>query len=143
MRSILSATTMALLATVLSTHLVFGAPLVDPQADSKSLYNHAAQVRDTHLGSRASQFIDNPTLRALGLAKDPGGSVNPDTQSSSTKNPYDSDYAHDSMKRASDDQTAGGNAYTGNSGNVSSGDIDNVAGPDSTITNTSGSECRS
>ena len=39
-------------------------------------------------------------------------------------------------KRATDDQTAGGNAYSGSSGNTGSGNIVNVVDDDGTITNT-------
>ena len=44
------------------------------------------------------------------------------------------------FRRATDDQTAGGNAYTGNTGNVNGGEIYNEADDDSTITNTGGSK---
>ena len=39
-------------------------------------------------------------------------------------------------KRATDDRTAGGNAYTGSTGSVDSGSTINVADDDATITNT-------
>lgn len=39
-------------------------------------------------------------------------------------------------KRATDDRTAGGNAYSGSSGNTGSGNIINEADEDATITNT-------
>lgn len=46
----------------------------------------------------------------------------------------------DVNRRADDDQTAGGNAYTGSSGNVNGGDVVNEADDNATITNTGGSE---
>ena len=42
-------------------------------------------------------------------------------------------------KRATDDQTAGGNAYTGSSGNTGSGNIINDADEEATITNAAAS----
>jgi len=41
-------------------------------------------------------------------------------------------------KRARDEETAGGNARSGNTGDVDSGNINNIAGQDSTITNMGG-----
>lgn len=43
-------------------------------------------------------------------------------------------------KRAVDNATAGGNAYSGATGNTNGGDITNEAGPTDTITNTGGSK---
>lgn len=43
-------------------------------------------------------------------------------------------------KRANDNATAGGNAFSGNSSNTSGGDVENIGGPDSTIGNTGGSK---
>ncbi|KAK7694463.1 hypothetical protein QCA50_001649 [Cerrena zonata] len=135
MRTFFTTSILLATATVLSTSLVSGIPLNEHQASPKSLSSTVPKGHYAYLVSRANQVIDNPVLRTLGLAHDPNGSGSTGSDPSSTQQPHE-DYAKN--KRASDDQTAGGNAYTGNSGNVSSGDIDNIAGPDSTITNASG-----
>ena len=135
------------LAAALSTQLVLGAPLVETRPRSESLSTNKSYYRISRLDTRASQLIDNPALRTVGVAKAPEGSAGPDSSSSKQlpqeNHDYSDDYKYDNMKRAGDDQTAGGNAYTGNSGNVSSGDIYNLAGSDSTITNASGSKPQS
>ncbi|CAL1696572.1 unnamed protein product [Somion occarium] len=119
-----------LVATICNTWLVSGLPL--PRT---AVYSNTLTTRPVppSLESRASQVIDNPALRAVGLAKAPEAAKDYNTRSG--EHSEDERAPFPSEKRASDDQTAGGNAYTGSSGNVSSGDIYNIAGPDSTITN--------
>jgi len=85
----------------------------------------------TQLLARASQLADTPTLETLGLAK-------PNTQYYNPSIGAADGTSSGHAKRASDFDTAGGNAYTGDTGNVSSGHVLNEAGQDNTITNTGG-----
>lgn len=103
----------------------------------------------------ASQILDTPLTEAVGLSSRPnnvpGGHPNDSDSgghvSHGQEDPTGPKYKPEAYsgyqshrKRASDVQTAGGNAYSGSTGDVSSGSVYNDAGQ-GTVTNNGGSEC--
>lgn len=143
----------SLLVTMFSPSIVSGAPIVAPSTNP-----------GTRLSRRtpANQLVDTPQLEQVGLAHSsdttPGGHANDsDTAGHSSHGQEDpkgpkykygppntfagehDDSSHQRSKRADDTLTAGGNAYSGSTGDVSSGDVTNDAGS-GTITNNGGSK---
>ena len=141
----------SVLTTLASTSFVSGAP-------TSYMGSNTALVRRTP----ADQIFDSKETEALGISHPsnttpgdhPADSGNTGGQTSygkedptGPKNKYGSYNNHprsDSddtrhKKRATDNQTAGGNAYTGSTGDVSSGDVTNDAGS-GTVTNNGGSK---
>ncbi|KAI0082205.1 hypothetical protein K474DRAFT_1655548 [Panus rudis PR-1116 ss-1] len=124
MRSFRTLFALSLLAATCS--LASGAPLRAPANDNNALY------------PRASQLIDSPATRMLGISKGSPATAPADNPPRQQNQSTAGTTQFDHRKRLSDDQTAGGNAHTGSTGDVSSGNINNEAGPDSTIVNDSG-----
>ncbi|TCD67526.1 hypothetical protein EIP91_012280 [Steccherinum ochraceum] len=86
---------------------------------------------------RANQLIDTPSLEAVGLAHGATRKPTPSPEDAESLEKRDV-VLRKLYRRARDSQTAGGNARTGNTGDVDSGNINNIAGPDNTITNAGG-----
>lgn len=83
---------------------------------------------------RATEIVDTPTLETVGLAH---GANQKTTSPTSTATPHGLlKRSYPSiLQRASDDETAGGNAYSGRTGDVDSGNVNNITGEGGTITN--------
>ncbi|KAH8100575.1 hypothetical protein BXZ70DRAFT_937888 [Cristinia sonorae] len=120
--------------TAATSSTVTALPLVPLDLNPSSLVSNHPPLA---VLPRANQIFDTPMLETLGLAHS-SGTVTPASSAAAPHQHATKKSSVPLLRRVTDDQTAGGNAHTGNTGDVDSGNINNIAGSDSTITNMGG-----